>query len=46
MFNRQEYKGILCPENAFIRRSSEDERTGISSYGSRDGKPLRRAEAD
>lgn len=46
MFNRQEYEGILYPENTFIRRSNEDERTGISSYGSRDGEPLRRAEAD
>ena len=46
MGNRQEQRDNLHPENAFVRRSNEDERTGMSSYGSRDGKPLRRPETD
>ena len=46
MINRQECDGILHQANTFVRRSNEDERTGISSYGSRDGKPLWRSQAD
>ena len=31
MINRQECDGILHQANTFVRRSNEDERTGISS---------------